>query len=418
MKRRMQVVLSVPGFILFWYLWRKKKIGRMIWLMLSVANLAAAVLLAGESQLAEHAEVKELSASAYPSGEAELEAQTEDGERHEVKIQIPEKPLSEEAAEKRFTGAEKMLRKIIPGKNKTLDHVVYDLELPSVLDEYGITVSWSADRPEILRFDGQISSEVKEDGCPVELTAVMHLQNRTKTCRWNLTVYPSLEEHAFQETVQAEGEKSGTEDGVYLLPETVGGRKVTWYQKTEKTGARAAVLLFFGGMLAAVAAGKEKEKQKEKKKAELSGDYPVLVSKLYLLLAAGLSMRKAWEKLAVDYQKSREKSGCRRAQGEEILYTWYEMQNGISEGDAYLRMGERCALPAYKGLALILAQNRQKGGNYLLHLLEQEAASAMENKKRKAREAGEKTSLRLLLPTGMMLMIVLALVLIPAMLSF
>ncbi|MDO5829314.1 MAG: hypothetical protein Q4Q25_04095, partial [Methanocorpusculum sp.] len=70
-----------------------------------------------------------------------------------------------------------------------------------------------------------------------------------------------------------------------------------------------------------------------------------------------------------------------------------------------------------RGLALLLEQNMSKGGQGLMQLLEQEALAACEGRLKRARQEGEKVSVRLLLPMGMMLMIVLALIMIPAFLS-
>ena len=101
---------------------------------------------------------------------------------------------------------------------------------------------------------------------------------------------------------------------------------------------------------------------------------------------------------------------------EEVRRTWTEMENGVPEPDAWTHFGDRCGLPAYRELALLLTQNRRHGGARLPELLEREAQAALESRKRQARAEGEKASIRLILPMGMMLVIVMALVMIPALL--
>ena len=94
------------------------------------------------------------------------------------------------------------------------------------------------------------------------------------------------------------------------------------------------------------------------------------------------------------------------------------MENGVLEQDAYTRFGERCGTAEYRKLALLLAQSQMKGGARLSELLEEEAQGAFENRKRRARVLGEKAAVRMVLPMGMMLLIVLIIVMVPAFLTF
>ena len=77
-----------------------------------------------------------------------------------------------------------------------------------------------------------------------------------------------------------------------------------------------------------------------------------------------------------------------------------------------------CIRDSYKGLSILLIQNLKKGGKGLLQLLEQEAQAAFEARKRQARVEGEKAAVKLLLPMGMMLLVVLIILMVPAFLSF
>ena len=66
---------------------------------------------------------------------------------------------------------------------------------------------------------------------------------------------------------------------------------------------------------------------------------------------------------------------------------------------------------------MILLKNLKKGSQGLLPLLEQEAREAFEIRKRNARTEGEKAAVRLLLPMGLMLLVVLAILMVPALLA-
>ena len=60
----------------------------------------------------------------------------------------------------------------------------------------------------------------------------------------------------------------------------------------------------------------------------------------------------------------------------------------------------------------------KRGSQNLLDLLEREAASASEERKRQARIRGEEASTKLLLPMILQLMVVLVILIVPAFLNF
>ena len=98
-----------------------------------------------------------------------------------------------------------------------------------------------------------------------------------------------------------------------------------------------------------------------------------------------------------------------------LLYTsCYEMESGVSESEAYRRFGERCGQAKYKTFATLLIQNLQKGSRQMADMLERESTEAWEERKRKARVLGEAAATKLLVPMIMMLIVVMAIVMIPA----
>ena len=94
------------------------------------------------------------------------------------------------------------------------------------------------------------------------------------------------------------------------------------------------------------------------------------------------------------------------------------MESGVSESEAYRRFGERCGQAKYKTFATLLIQNLQKGSRQMADMLERESTEAWEERKRKARVLGEAAATKLLVPMIMMLIVVMAIVMIPAFMSF
>ena len=108
----------------------------------------------------------------------------------------------------------------------------------------------------------------------------------------------------------------------------------------------------------------------------------------------------------------------KRAAYEELVETYREMEGGMPEIQAYERLGNRCNTPEYKVLSVLLVQNLKKGNQGVLALLERETTAAVEERKRAAKISGEQASTKLLGPMFIQLGLVMALIMIPAFLSF
>ena len=147
----------------------------------------------------------------------------------------------------------------------------------------------------------------------------------------------------------------------------------------------------------------------------VDGEEPVSMY-ITLLVQAGMTVRKAFQKISLDYGRKRKRNP--RPAYEEIRIVCYEMESGVSESEAYRRFGERCGQAKYKTFATLLIQNLQKGSRQMADMLERESTEAWEERKRKARVLGEAAATKLLVPMIMMLIVVMAIVMIPAFMSF
>jgi hypothetical protein len=101
-----------------------------------------------------------------------------------------------------------------------------------------------------------------------------------------------------------------------------------------------------------------------------------------------------------------------------MMLTCNAIRDGESESSAYRKFAERVGLGSYQRLVRILIQNLQTGSRGLCQLLEQESQNALEERKALARKLGEEAGTKMLLPLMMMLGIVIAIIMVPAMMSF
>ena len=158
----------------------------------------------------------------------------------------------------------------------------------------------------------------------------------------------------------------------------------------------------------------EKERQDQ-----MRLDYAEFVNKLLILLGSGMSLKQSLNRISARYLDKRQKKQTKkRFLYEELLVTNYEIQDGESERRAYQKFGERTGLSCYHRLVRILIQNLQTGNRGLCELLGQEATVALEERKALAKKLGEEAGTKMLLPLIMMLGIVIAIIMVPAMQSF
>ena len=418
----MKVVLPVLMLVLLIGLYRRKKLKKKFFILFLSALAGVSAVLAAEMYEGETREVTSLEKNSRDNGlEAiPLQVETEDGAREEVTITIPEFRYSEKEAQRLLEKKAEELDGKILGENRTLTHIDHNLDLPASFSDSDITIQWSSTKPEYLRWDGTLLSGIPEAGCPAVLLATLYLQDQMLDYRRDIVLFPSEEKGAFAGELQEEAEKLNqpSSGNRFLLPGEWKGRKLKWFQKNEQAGSGLCLLLLAGIFYCAASDRNRREHAEKKRKEQLELAYPELVSKIQLMTGAGLSVRNVFRRLTEDCR--REQAGGKKGNPalEEAARTWQEMENGVLERDAYEHLGERCGLAVYRELALLLEQNRKRGNAKMNELLEQEAQRAFETRKRTARAEGEKVSVRLLLPMGMMLVIVMALILVPAFLSF
>ena len=200
----------------------------------------------------------------------------------------------------------------------------------------------------------------------------------------------------------------------YYLPEEWNGKHLEWEQPKDTTGNLISALGLVAAAAVVIAKRREEESVQIKRREQMLMDYPGLIMKFTLLVQAGMTVRNAFRKMTVDYKRKNEK----RAAYEELVTACNEMESGISEMEAYRRFGERCGHVKYKTFATLLIQNLQKGSRQMGEMLEKESVEAWDDRKRKAKVQGEAATTKLLFPMILMLGVVMAIVMLPACLSF
>lgn len=142
----------------------------------------------------------------------------------------------------------------------------------------------------------------------------------------------------------------------------------------------------------------------QKRSQEMISDFSEVVSKLALLTNAGMIMRDAWEYVAntkdtTIYQ--------------EMKRTVNEMNNGISETEAFRDFGNRCVLPQIKKFTSTIVQGMIKGNSELVLMLQQQSNEVWNAKRQSVKQLGDAAESKLMLPMCIMFVGVIVMVVIP-----
>lgn len=318
------------------------------------------------------------------------------------------------------------LRNLMLGENPSADEVRTDLILPSTVKGTGIQVEWSVEYTDCLDALGHVNNgQCPEEGQLVWLEAVLKYQEYEYVERIYVRVMPpvrSEEEKAaakLKAKLEQQAEKAADEPLV-RLPDSFEGKRLKYSFPEDRTGWEMLLVL---GMvcvvLPAVSSDQKLKRQQDEKQKQLLEDYPSLVAKLTVLIGAGMTVRRAWERIWADYTGTEAASDRgKRPAYEEMGYALHCMEGGMYENSAYRAFGQRCGLYCYIKLGNLLEQNLKKGSRDLLLLLRQESEAAFREQKDHARRLGQEASTKLMLPMFMMFGIVVAIVIVPVFLSF
>lgn len=355
-----------------------------------------------------------------------LEAEIPELEQSEsYTVSITERQLTEEERKRVLDEAVKEAEQIFHGSNPSMEEVREAVVLPETLQDGLVQAEWNFDNYEVMQPDGKIQQEnIPQEGILVQAKLHMSCQGTEQIYEFYFKVLPPQlsETEQFWEDLSSAiraADEETSYSSYYTLPDSVDGHMVIWKEKQSKT----AVTFAFLGVIAATALA-FKDKENEKKRQELRENellltYPEMVNKLTLLLGAGMSMASAWEKIALTYKRQSEQGQVKKSPVyEEMLVAYHEMQDGIGERNAYLRFGERCGLTQYRKMVSLITQNVRKGQKELTKLLEEEADEAFHLRKELAKKAGEEAGTKLLMPMMIMLALVMAVILVPACMSF
>lgn len=166
-------------------------------------------------------------------------------------------------------------------------------------------------------------------------------------------------------------------------------------------------VLAFGMVLAVLIVWYIRETFNDKiafRREQLLMEFPQVLSKMTLLVNAGMMLRDAWKKIAYT--------------GNGILYqemqmTVHEFDNGVSELMAYQNFADRCALKEMRKFASLVSQGLTKGSSDLSHFLKEMADELWAQKKALVMQKTAKAETKLMLCTILIFIGILIMIIVP-----
>ncbi len=141
------------------------------------------------------------------------------------------------------------------------------------------------------------------------------------------------------------------------------------------------------------------------KKDAIISEFPKMVSKLTLLINAGMLVRKAWDEVATSNYDS--------PLYEEMRTTSKDIQEGMAIDAAMDNFAQRCGTKEIRKFSSIYVQAVYRGASESINSMKVMADEAWENKKQYSKQKGEIASQKLLIPNMIMFVGILVIVVVP-----
>ena len=367
-----------------------------------------------------------LERQAYGDGNYDAELIWEIPEKEleqELSVHVAEQGLTKEEQQALLTAAEQEIAETFPGENESVDEIRKDVCIQSQYQDGQVTADWSFDSYQYVDLEGHVMNDsLEEEEILVKAVVELGCDSQTLEYQFFFQICPKIysEKEKINNKLKQELIKKNkkTNDSTLILPESIDDQTIIWKEKSE----RMPLKLLFLGMIAAgcvpLVEKSRKQEEEKRRKEKLQSEYPELVSKLTILLGAGMTLFSAWNKITTNYSNKRKNNTIPiHPLYEEMLITCHEIESGVGEARAYERFGERCGLHRYRKFCSLLVQNLRKGTRGLVQLLEEEVSDAFEERKNLAKKSGEEAGTKMLFPMMMMFGIIIVIIMVPAFLS-
>lgn len=341
-----------------------------------------------------------------------------------IEFTVGEQEYTKQELEKAFSEGFQWIRENMLLENVSAAEIHSNLNFPLEVPG-GIKVEWISENPDVISEDGTVhndnwSAEQKE------LVTVTVLLMYREEMRWQelhlmvkAPVLSATDKLKRRIRIEIENiEKKTRNNKIFWLPAVIEGIELKKTQSTRQIGG-GFFLIFVIFFLLFYRKHNSLQEQIEQRKEEIQEDYPLIVNKLVLYLSAGVNIKTAFEKISVEYQEDKKEGRIAfRFAYQELYVMMNQLKAGMSETKAYEDYGRRIGENTYLKFMTLIIQNLQKGNAGLLKALSEEEEQAFAKRIDRAKRQGEEAGTKLLFPMLVLLVVVMAITILPAVFQF
>jgi len=310
------------------------------------------------------------------------------------------------------------LRLRILSKNSSFEEIYEDMAFPETVEGYPFALSYRVRPRGAVDSSGAIITDIEEE-TPIELEITYSLDNFEEKEIIEAVLLPKMksEKEEFETKLRKylDNENENNRNSkTLILPAQINGKSIKWSKK-KSSKVPAIIVLTLAGAVFMLFKDRILSGENEKKRRErIISEYPDFAVKYALLNEAGLTHRQIVERLGTEYDKKKKDSPIY----EEIYKVNLEVKGGLPLTDALERMSKSCGVREITFFVGLINRNIKKGGREISAELRKAADENSSEKREKIRRKAETAGTRLLIPMVFLLIIVFALIMIPAFDSF
>lgn len=280
----------------------------------------------------------------------------------EISVTVPERQLTNQEAQELYEEFWEVWKQKTLGDNFSWQEICLPLVPMEELEGYPFTVSWKSSDYEVLGRSGAVHNP--QTPVAVTLTVESSYLDLCWQEEMELLVIPRVLGEAELLTGQAleayylAEEETASRDRI-PLPENLNEGKLAWQEVKEDHSLLLMLMTVVTAAAVFLFQDRDLHRQVLKRREKMKESYPVVLNKFILYLGAGMTVRGAFQKIALDCH-SRQR-GESKPLYEEMLYACNRLQAGISESRTYELWAARTGLQDCARLSTMLVQNLKKG---------------------------------------------------------
>ena len=346
-----------------------------------------------------------------------LVAQSVYGEE-QIEFEILPRTYSEQETEELKKGFSDILKRTILSENESFNSIKSNLSFPEKIEGYPFEIEYRVRPRGYISSSGELTGDVEEDTeIEIEITYSLEGFEEKEIIEGVIIPAPKSEEEMFFKKLKKDLEERNENernDKNIELPKELEGVNISWSKKKNNKIPSVIVLSLLCALTVLLKDRLSIGENEKKRREKIIEEYPDFAVKYALLNEAGLTHRQVVERLGAEFKKNKKSSPLY----EEIYRVCLDIKGGLSLTEALDLMASRVSVREITFFVGRINRNIKKGGRDFANEIREAAEESSSEKREKIRRKAETAGTRLLIPMVFLLIMVFALIMIPAFDSF